>query len=314
MTEVYYDTHLLESGPWLLSEAALIKLDEIVTAEWGNLRRRREVLVEARVTSHIKRYYANEEIDKKRLSAIREREEGNLEDKRRLKISCRGGKSISVATFAEALRSPEAMGERPKGFVLSLECADVHAEIELRGYDGKIDLSVRPVEAPEARELFVELRRWVLEFRPPAWQRIWRNYFGLHWIIWALALWLSLIPLSQSPDGSRQATIAEGQQLLVGGLNDQEVRPAVETLLKLAVDKNEGERPIPSWLKILFFGGFGMCILLSFTPRSSLAVGGGAQVVKFWQWWAQLVGITLPIFLFSTFVWPYLESFIKAIF
>lgn len=317
MTEVIYDTHLLESGPWLLPEAALVKLDEIVNTEWSNLGRRRETLVEARVAASVERrqkLYPDEQLDEKILSELRQDAELLLgKDERRLKILCRGGKSISVATFAEAFRSPEAMNERPKAFSFHMRCADVRAEVELREYNGAVSISVSPVEASEARELFVELRRWVLEFKPPRWQQIWRQSLGAHWVIWLFAIWLSSLVVTSTPDSSRQAAIAKGRQLLTGGLSDQEVRQAVEVLLQISVGQKTEITPTPSWLKLLFFGGLGMAVLLSVAPRSSIAVGKGVQAVRFWRSWTQFVGITLPLFLFSTFAWPYLETLVRSL-
>ena len=219
-----------------------------------------------------------------------------------------------MATFGETLRTPEILGERPKGFALRLQSADVQAELELRDYSGAMHLTVSPAEAPEARELFIELRRWMLEFRPPVWQRLWKYSFGLHWALWFLAIWLSGFFLPPLPDSARQNLMAEGQRLLVGGLDNQEVRPAVAVLLKLAVTREVKQITITPWFKVLFWSGLGMSILLSIHPRTSIALGDGAGSVKFWSGWVRFIGLTLPVFLFGTFVWPYLEAFIRDLF
>lgn len=318
MVEIIYDTHLSEPGPWLLPEPALLSLDEIVNAEWAHLQRRRDELVEQQVKeaieSHQKRY-PREELTEKVLSELRALETNLVgKESRKLKILCQGGKSVSVTTFAEALRSHETVGEKAEGFVLHLECADVRADLELKKYSGGVELTVRPVEVREARELFVSLRRWTLEFRPPAWQRIWRSIVGFHWVIWLFVLWISAQAVSSMPDVTRRAAIARGHQLLSGGLSNQEVRPALETLLAIAVAEDAKNTTIPPWFKVMFFGGLLISLLLSFAPRTAIAVGRGEKSVRFWRWWAQLVGLTLPIFLFGTFVWPYIEEIIRSIF
>jgi len=293
MPEVNYETQRVESGPWLLPESALVKLDEIVNAEWENLHRRRDAVI-----AELKDWEV----------------EWRGKESRKLVISCRGGKKITVGSFAEALRSPEILSERPNGFALRLQSADIQGDLELRDYSGAMHLAIMPADIPEARELFVALRRWMLEFRPPIWQRIWKHSLGLHWLLWFLAIWLAGIFLPPVPDSARQLLIAEGQNLLVGGLDDQEVRPAVAVLLKLAVTREVKKITITSWFKVLFWGGLGMSVLLSVHPKASIELGDGVQSFRFWSWWVRFIGFTLPVFAFGTFVWPYMEALIRDLF
>jgi hypothetical protein len=292
MPKVNYPNIQIESGPWLLPESALTKLDEIVNAEWENLHRRREEIM---------------------VELADWQKDWRGRETRKVAISCQGGKTVAVTTFAEALRSPEMFSEKPTGFALHLQSAEIQGDLELNSL-GSMSLSVRPAEAPEAGELFVVLRRWMLEFRPSTWQRIWKHSFGLHWALWFLVVWVAGFFLPQVPDSAHQSLVSEGQKLLAGGLDHQEVTPAVEVLLKLAVTREVKKIAITSWFEVLFFGGLGVALLLSIPPKTSIELGAGVRSFRFWKQWVRFIGFTLPTFTFGTFAWPYLEALIRDLF
>jgi hypothetical protein len=68
------------------------------------------------------------------------------------------------------------------------------------------------------------------------------------------------------------------------------------------------------WLKVWVIGGLVFAILLSICPSVSVGLGQGSATIGRWRIYTRLVMLTIPLFIFTTFLWPVIEAKFKAIF
>jgi|ERR1051326_1514760 len=109
---------------------------------------------------------------------------------------------------------------------------------------------------------------------------------------------------------------AQAVELLQKGVNPQNEIKAIEILLALQSDYRNQQIP-PSkpsgrfWL-FLVVGGL-LCLALSFPPELVVGLGKGEKELARWQSWIKFVSITVPAFLASTYLWPTLTTWLRAL-
>jgi len=208
-------------------------------------------------------------------------------------------KKVIVNSFYEALRQQELLDEKPHRCEAVLNSGDIKCALSLR-QDGSLEISVSPEHLSESRELFASLQRWTASIRPPIWQRIWVILNPFQWVLWILSLWICIVAVGDTQDAAKRGYQEIANQILKDGVSQDEQLKAIETILAL---ESKYVPPsivpvFPGWFKLLFFGGFIACCLLSFTPRSLLGIGKGQESIKHWRLWMRIVFIIVPSFLF----------------
>ena len=99
------------------------------------------------------------------------------------------------------------------------------------------------------------------------------------------------------------------RDMLNSGITQQNSTEAIELLLIMQTEYDPVAQPVnrelPSWLKIIFWSGLILNVLLSFKAKTPLlGIGKGRTIISSWQIWYRLVGITIPGLIFASFIWP----------
>ena len=230
---------------------------------------------------------------------------------RSLTIRLKKNKKVVVKSFGEALREQSLMEEEPVGFTFALRTGEIRCTIDMRD-DGSLDISVSPEHLQESRELFAALQRWAAPKRPPIWQRFWVLFNPIQWGFWITLLLVSGLIVNDSKSYAKETFRNQAHQLLKDGISQDEQIKAIETILAIQAEYiPPGQQSgTPGWLKLLIFGGFAICLVLTFPPKSLIGIGKGQVAIVRWRKWMRFVFIIVPGFIFLNIVWPWLSSII----
>ena len=173
LAELVYSTNLSLSGPWLLDDAALTHLGDVLEPEWNRLCARWEETVDEEVrclVSMYQQYHEGQQPDDEILGSFQVRAKAGAGPKDlRIVLRLRGGHSLVVKSFRDALRSPELVDQTPLGLTVDMHCVEVRASLAVGKYkhSDELELTTSPESSPLARELFVILRNWAVAHQAP---------------------------------------------------------------------------------------------------------------------------------------------------
>jgi len=237
---------------------------------------------------------------------------GGYLQSRSLTIRLKKNKKVIVKSFGEALREQSLSEEMPDGFTFDLRSGDITCTIDMR-QNGSLDISVSPEHLPESRELFATLQRWAGPTRPPTWQRFWMSLNPIQWALWLCLLMVSGLMIDDSKSHAKEAFRNQAHQLLKDGISQDEQIKAIETILALQADYVPvGQQSrTPGWFMLLIFGGFAICVVLTFTPKSLIGIGRGQEAIGRWRKWMRFVFMIVPGFIFLNIIWPWLSNIIS---
>jgi hypothetical protein len=345
MAEFIYSTSLSIDRPWLIDVNHLQSLDALLEEEAARLsKRNRERLnteIEEQLSHDIKLELARMREDRIKLKSEagigdknsepaldldevkqRRREEiktqllshpySDYAENRSITIHLEKNKRVVVKSFAEALRQQSLSDEMPVGFDDVLRSGEIKCEIELRK-SGTLDISVSPEHLAESRELFAALQRWAQPIRPPKWQRFWASINPLQWMLLLFAISVSALAIGDSTDSAKRFYKEQAVHLLKDGVSQDEQLKAIEMILALETGfvPPSQSTPVPGWFWFLLCGGFVVCLVLSFPPKSIIGVGKGQEAINHWRIWMRIVFIIVPSFIFLNIIWPYLSTLIS---
>ena len=325
MAEIIHSTRLEEDGPWLINREHLLALDKLVEEEWLNLEKYRDRVITEKVNEEVSR------LRKKSTSSFNEAKarqefratfESSYEyrEKRSLVILLNGQRRVVAKSFEEALRDPALLCEKPEGFVLSFKCCEIECVLELPYYGSSLRLKVEEDRDPIAKEVFASLKSWIDNVKPPYWQQVWLRMKGMQWFYYLMAIGVVLFYLSTiAPDTSASARSVRHDQaveLLKIGVSQTNQFKALELMLSYESGYPPSSRTfvIPSWFWWFFCGAPVFCVSISFIPKVVLGIGNGQEAIKKWTKWMNFVGITFPLWILGTFIWPKLIIFLQNLF
>jgi hypothetical protein len=322
MTTFTYSTELDFRGPWLLETEALEQLHKILDSAWLTYQETKLALIEQTVVAA-----AAQEARKRGRTVDDEwmREQRLLEmrryssDKRRVRVDLGGSKSITTETVSQAIAELAVTNELPAAMDISLQMKTIEASVSVGGSriwrSDSLRIRVSPESNQEARELFGALRQWAKTYQPPIWQQVWPIEPFYHWMVWIFLVYIGFIFLPSSSDVGKAQLSAKARELLADGLQPGEQTEALEILLRLQT----GTVPnitigFPGWFKVFFWAGLLIALILTIRPKVVLGMGRGTDAIKRWRLWLRFVGVTVPGVIFTSFVWPFIETLIRAAF
>lgn len=196
-----------------------------------------------------------------------------------------------------------------------MESKDIEVSLIFDGNYRKVSLKVSPERLPESRETFAGLKDWIDSNQPTKWQQHWTRIASLMWAVLLfgfLGVTFTYAVLGSSPSPYH----AQATSLLKQGISATNELKAVETILALQSGASATglNKPVPIW----WFGALGLgllaCAVASIQPNAHLAIGKGVSLVKRWRLWIKFITITVPSFVFASFVSPWLVSLIQKLF
>lgn len=324
MAEFIYTTATNMPGPWLIDSEKLESLDKILDDEWARITKHHEDSIRKRVDKMIEESKAKgeKELD---LESLKKNYEERVraydnKDSRHVTIRLKSNKKIIVESFSEALRQQDLLQEMPIGFSAVMKSGDISGEIALTGRGlterGSLEISVSPERLAESKEFFAALQRWASTIRPPKWQQHWLALEHFQWFLWIIILVLAMAIVGSGESTAKKFYREQAAELLKDGLSEDKQLKAIETILVLEsgyVPPGQGVAT-PGWFKILLFGGFIACVVLSIRPKSRIGIGKGQDSINRWRLWMRVVFVVIPGFIFVNIIWPYLGKFLPGLF
>jgi hypothetical protein len=325
MAELVYKTSVEIPRPVILGHEALLKLDGILEEYWQILNKHREESIQRQIDREMEEgltQYPSLYNEEQKKVSLRGRVEKQLaqryaDDALSISIHFSDDTKLSVRSFSEAMRHHHVTNKTPDGFRVSLRCGEVRCIVALRDDSGGLAIEVSPEGSPNANDLFGALKDWAMRSRAPSWQRFWHRRRALVVLLWWL--WTSsvlAVPLVIYSEATKTDYKAEAAKLLSKGLSSGDQLKATEIMLALASDYTPARVvrfTLPGWYWFLTVGGLALCLILSFPPNCVIGLGAGEARVRGWRVWLKLVFYSVPIFLFTTFLLPFLVRLVRIL-
>jgi len=302
MATVIYPTQGDIAAPWLIDSKALDQLDALIHKQYRSLVEARNAQVKAAV--HQEFAATKPEYRKPTTKA---------EITRRVKNSYPfSGENCGVtlllpkdrkakaASFEELRKDPALKDELPLGFTISISVGRASIEITLGEYSrDRLRYDVKDSDPSTARDATYSIDSWIQTVRLPLWQRIWKKIQGVQLF---LAFFLLVFALVTVPDASKQYKAdlqSDVGQILQIGVSAENLSRAVQLILTFTSDyvpPRYNSIMGPFWKRLGIVGGIVafLGILVSFPPRTSVAIGRGVSRVRFWRFYTRLISITIP--------------------
>jgi hypothetical protein len=128
-----------------------------------------------------------------------------------------------------------------------------------------------------------------------------------------LLLFFSAVAESETKRG-RQTLVAQAREMLSRGLKPADQPRATELILAFlsGYAPPGAETSTPAWWWAYVGGGFLVCVLASFPPRTVIGIVKGASSVERWRRWIKFMSFTLPVTIgFFGFARPLFRDHLK---
>ena len=304
MPHISYPTKIFAFGPWLLDDKQLSALDAVFDEFSERLQEEKSDLINRTVDE----YYGSE-LDKidnpvklaERRKEVEKRVSTKIldQDRRRLTVLLKGGRSLAASSFAEALRHGETAAEKALGFYYNRRVGKIEANINVEKHwsRGDLSISVEPASSQLARELFGALRNWAEDVQSQPWVRWWfraRNSCRFLLFAWvALGLLFGLVPRTES---AKSVYKEKAHKLLEQGISQGNANDAIATLLAIESEypaQNVRQYPGANYWKF-YLSGASLLALLSICPRICLGMWAGKRNLFWWRIWVNLIWVAIP--------------------
>ena len=322
MAEFIYSTSSSFGGPWLIDAERLEALDEILGEQQQRLSERTQgrkalevdrLLKDDWLLSRMKDSHELEERTKTRKTELADQVAYKFEESQSITLRLEAEKKVRVNSFDEAQTEPSWADQIVTGFRVELRSGDVRAEVDLRRRN-YLDITVSPETLTESTELFVVLRRWADSCRAPKWQQVWWKFNGLQWFSILFIALTALFFINDAESISKATYKLKASQMLADGINQNNQQKAIETLLALDsgyVPPTQPSVPLfPFWVKLVALTAIVMCLVLTFTPKSIVAIGKGEERIKRWRIWMRIVFVVVPTILIVDILLPNASSYL----
>lgn len=326
MAEKIYKNNYEISSPFIIEQDQLKKLENITEKEWPNLLEYKENKIK-KVASEkfsvlIKQGFyesTSEEEKKEKLEQIEKETRQSYSfhnEEIRLTLFFKDGNSIKLKSFSEGFKNRDINETKIIGFNLDVDCGEVSSVLECDPHFEKMKLRTRPQDLRISNELFLEFKRWIDMVRAPIWQRIVRKTYPFHWFLLLFVLIYAALFGGINKESPEWLRMEQAHKLLQDGIEEDEHEAALEEILALLSDYEKPKAIIlvSSWYKLIVISGIITCILLSFIPKTVLGIGKDERRVKMWRKYLNFISVTIPILIFSSFIWPQIQSWVISFF
>lgn len=348
MAEITYPSEQ-SSGLWILDKEALKKFDEIIDSFLAKFQEQKKQDIEAEYLRRRRDFLGDpiyskwsEDKQQQRLKEIQEEIEKSyrfVNDQRELKLKLESGKTLAIQRFSDVENEREVQEDAPTEFSLSLRCGLIEVKAKISsGILSGLEASVTPATPGVTQECLLALRQWAEEYKIHKAFWVWHELkaAGILWLLTVVAiLFLTFlasaagtartIPPAATSSPGRTKLRDEAKELVKKGIQtQQDERRAVELALALQSDYDPDPPPpslpppefrMPMWYWFAFGLIVALAVLLSFPPRTSIAVGKkGTDQVAWMKWWTNHTFYTIPTLFVSIVIVPLLKDAVQKIF
>jgi hypothetical protein len=316
MPEIIYSTKTKINGPLLLDHSSLLAVDKIMTEQKPVLEELRSQLIDQSVAQRMSELKEeNADVSEEQEKLVRESlERRAAEYSTALTLYLANGSRLRAKSFGEAVAHSEFSDVPASGFGLSLSCGALSMTLNSDSdlFSTNMSLVVSPSNAEGATNLFTEMRRWVRTVQAPLWQQWWCRLGHLRFIVWLAWSFLVLMVTLYAIGLDDSYYKRQARDLVHEGINQSNQQKAIQTILAIQADvagptqRNLGHR---YWFFLL--GSLAVCLMLTYPPKFVLGLGSGEDKIKRWRAWTKFVFVSIPGFVASSFLWPYVSDVLK---
>ena len=300
--------------------AQLKNLDAIIDRYSERLQAEHEKLLDEETDSQFSEYYARPGMTDEQIASQKASIKQTLINKsgwgketRSLTVDLSHGRQLEVRDFTEAADHAGLDDEIPFGFFLFYILKPFKVRVSLNSsWEEKLNISTEPSEAELSRAIFGSLSNWGKDVAAPA---LYRKWFQLRWLFWMLLCLCLVVGVSLFIGGFndiRSANIEAAHKLLDHGIDSSNESQALS--LVLAIESEYGGKVVAATPHIrawVYLGLVtGVFLMLSLCPGLAIGLWRGKSYLRICRWWARFVAITVPLFVFVTFIRPWLVSWL----
>lgn len=317
MGVLIYPNECKIEGPWMISSDHLNELHEIIEREWNRIKPKWEKFIEEEAEKKIEAYGWKD----KTIKSVAEDLKKDSPLKKVVTVHFENGKKLVTDNIKDAILDKEAKNQEANGIEIYIiedritKLFEFSIDRDLNRIRWAVDKKTDEYDS----RLYSEIDRWSERCKPSKWLNIWKSWAGIHWFVYAF---LALYPITLLPsetDIARSKFKADGQKLLVGGLQKDEVNKALEIMLALQSEYVPQDKIKVAWKNSKRFAIYQIVmlivtIILSFPPKVQIGIGIGDLKVQRWRKWLKLIYYTIPFVIFTGIILPLFVEKIKVIF
>lgn len=335
MTTIISPNTITQVGPWLLNRDQLLELARIIEETWPVFEEIKEQVILNEVINQLAEYYNIDTYDEtnERCIAIMERVRNNpfMRSEKAYKIILTDGTAISATSMTELLCDRNVKLGDISELSIKGKCANIEMQVSIEYWvgDGRLTITLNPINNMAVQSLFDELSRWCDRTKPTYLLTLWKKIagFGIQWsifvLLWVIIGGILVQSMPSSTDMYHRELNEHVKILLQNGLSEKEVPDAIATLLAMQseyvpdnyeIDKTPFVQMNKKLLRFLAFTLIGtiVCLILSFSPPAiCLGIGKNEKRLSRWKTWIKFATVSLPIFIISSIVSPLIYDIIK---
>ncbi len=326
MASIAYPTSASIRGPWIIDAESLLHLDRVVDSCLTRMTEQRTQDLESAYVSEQTRLIedgydgARQETTMKSLRPMIQRR--FAEKRNQVTVYLSGGRTAEGRGFEELMNQPHMQDELPRGFAITAEAGLSRISVELsvdKPWDSDLKMSVNSNDQQFALELFGKLQNWATDIQPKRWVKRWANAGAIPKLLSGLfcGFLLALLFVTLTPRPGPSEVKQEARQLAQHGVNSDNQLVALQLLLDL--ESGYEPQPTPSrhlipgtqfWIYTAFVAT--IILILNFPPQGAIGLWAGKDKVNKQQRWCQFVSITIPGFILTFFLLPWLKHLLHT--
>ena len=298
-------------GPWILVEAQLEELDEVLNAIEEKIDQSYEIELEKEV--------------EKELPRLRQWEENLTKDEAELEVKnsypfsnnekfavllSKDGKKLKDATIIGLLKDKNINDFAPTELQIEIKKGNINFKLEINStYNGELQTRISISDDSFANDINYLLNKWIRKHQPNRVVQTWNS--TIHFFIFPMFILLFFITsqlLETDNDNYKEELKKEGNELLTNGISITEENRAIELILKLETDyvplNYENESNLNSNIFKVWIYGSICLILIGIRPRTTIGIGRKKRLAWFYKKWIYVVTVFIPL----TIILPIIKS------
>lgn len=299
------------SGPIILAEKDLESLDDVINQVTKIIDEDTKRSYREDCQNYVSEPRHSERDETDLVNLFKERYENEYVTKKELLLNISEHKSVRIESFSNAKFHTDVIGIQPLGFALDVEGQATKASLSLS--ESGLTVSVYPKDSETSERVFGLLLSWATDNKTKWYRHAWSLANPAHW--WLAAILIAVLATTMTSttyvESEKAVLIDTAKLLLADGLTERESIKALEILLTL----NTGNfKPIvikkeikPAFYLYLCFILL-ISILLSFKPKTAIALGNGRKVVARILRIEKLLFNSIPLMVLTGLIFPYLRS------
>jgi hypothetical protein len=317
MAEIVYPTEFTSSGPWELSRVDLEALDPLIGTAMADLTKHRKNLIEDFVRRSRKPHEPKSALQDDDEINDRAYAEGRYGSPSATVVATlKNNRLIRGTSIADVLSNPEVEDEIIQQLVVKIkkDSASLQLEVKMERNRMSIDLSAADSTVGPWAAAYDSFRNWARDREPTPFRRFVSEHIEPATVIFWALLVLGCVQAIVTSDTAKSDQKNAAQELLVGGLHQEELLRAAELTLQIVSEYKppvKGELPVPPWAWIVRAVCLWFLVAAFTRPRTTINVGAGHRRFKLLRasenlWWRIVPGVAA-----SAFVLPWIYDAIR---